>query len=201
MRQFLIIIIFSIALSASAQVSVGIRNNRFINVSYTFSKHYQATLEESVFSESLGLQYLRGYAGYFTEIGMFSIKGSAYFGSTYNRMYYSTGASAYIRLEMPFRLLIDGKFNPHYDSGYGYTTCYYGGLGAVITKNIDVMIGYTNIPEYRMPEKRFNVGFDFHVGNLRVFPKLSLNVSSNAGPKSLRPLIDFEYTFNCRKNE
>lgn len=200
MRQFLLIIIFSIALSASAQVSVGIRNNRFINVTYTFREHYQAILEESVFSESLGLQYLRGYVGYITEEGIFNIKGLAYFGSTYNRMYYSTGASAYIRLKTPFRLLIDGKFNPHYDSGYGYRTCYYGGIGAVITKDIYAMIGYTNIPEYRMPEERFSVGFDFHVGNLRVVPKLSLNVSANAGPKSLRPLIDFEYTFHCRKN-
>ena len=196
MRRFLTILTISImSVQAFAQISVGIRNNRFINIQFLYKDHYSVKLEQSVFAESFGLQYMRGYAAYRTSIKNFDLKGSAYFGATFNRLYYSTGFYADIRYR-PIRLLIfDGRLNPHYDSGYGYTTCYYGGLGFRMTKNIDILLGYTNIPEYRMPEERMNLGFDFHVKNLRVVPRLSLNVSSNSGPKSLRPIIDFEYTF------
>ncbi|MDE5848626.1 MAG: hypothetical protein K2H38_00600 [Muribaculaceae bacterium] len=184
-----------VALSSFAQISIGIRSNRFVNISYLYKDHYFARLEQSVFSEKPGLQYMRGYAGYETHISAFDLKGTAYFGSTFNRLYYSTGASVEARIRpIPF-LIVDGRFNPHYDSGFGYTSCYYGGLGACITKHIDILVGYTNIPEYRMPEKRLNMGFDFHIKNLVVRPKFSLNLSSDSGPKSLRPIIDFEYTF------
>lgn len=197
-----IILLFSIAivsLAACAQISVGIRNNRFVNVSFLYKDHYSARLEQSIFSEKFGLQYMRGYLGYKTPIGkMLELSGTAYFGATFNRFYYSTGASLEVRLR-PYRILIvDGKFNPHYDSGFGYTSCYYAGLGSYITKQIDVLIGFSNIPEYRMPEKRLSIGFDFHVKNIAVRPKLSLNLSSDAGPKSIRPIIDFEYTFPSR---
>lgn len=196
MRRILTILTIAIiAFQACAQISVGIRNNRFIDVSYLYKDHYSLKIEQSIFAESFGLQYMRGYAAYQTTLGCFDIKGSAYFGSTFNRLYYSTGASIDVRYR-PLRIFfVDGQFNPHYDSGDGYTTCYYGGLGCGLSKNIDVFIGYTNVPEYRMPEKRLNFGFDFHVNNLKVIPRLSLNLSSNAGPKSLRPLINFEYTF------
>lgn len=196
MKRLLMTLVIAMAvLPAIAQISVGIRNNRFVNVAFLYKEHYSVKLEQSVFSESLGLQYLRGYAGYQTTISHVDLKGSAYFGCTYNRMYYSAGISADVRYSPVKVLLIDARIMPHYDSGFGYTTCYYGGAGCRLTRNIDILAGYTNIPEYRMPEKRLNVGFDFHVGNLKVAPRLSLNVSSNSGPKSLRPLIDFEYSF------
>lgn len=194
-RILFILTVAMISLQAVAQISVGIRNNRFLNISYLYKDHFSATLEQSVFSESFGLQYMRGYAGYLTTYRQFRLKGSAYFGATFNRLYYSTGAIADVRF-LPHRLLIvDGRINPHYDSGFGYTTCYYGGLGCGLTKHIDVLAGFTNIPEFRMPEKRFNFGFDFHVKNLKVAPRFSLNLSSHSGPKSLRPIIDFEYIF------
>lgn len=196
MRQLLVVLTIAIiSIQAAAQISVGIRNNRFLNVAYLYETHYSVKLEQSVFAESFGLQYMRGYIAYQTTLGDLFIKGSAYFGSTFNRLYYSTGSSVDVRYR-PHRLfIIDGILNPHYDSGDGYTTCYYGGFGCGISSNIDFLIGYTNIPEYRMPENRFNFGFDFHVKNLKVIPKLSLNIARNSGPKSLRPIIDFEYTF------
>lgn len=178
-----------------AQISVGSRSNRFIYVTFMYKDHYNVRLEQSLFSEKFGLQYIRGYVGYNTSVGVLGFKGTAYFGSTFNRFYYSTGASAEVRIRPHRLLIIDGKFNPHYDSGFRYATCYYGGAGVCITKQIDILVGYTNIPEYRMPEKRLNMGFDIHVKNLTVRPRLSLNLSSNSGPKSLRPFIDFEYTF------
>ena len=196
MRRILTTLIIVItSLHALAQMSVGIRNNRFLNVGFIYKDHYSVKLEQSVFSESLGLQYMRGYAAYQTAVKDFILKGSAYFGATFNRLYYSTGFSADVRYRPHRLIIVDGRLNPHYDSGEGYTTCYYGGIGCGLSTTIDFLLGFTNIPEYRMPEKRLNIGFDFHVRNLKVVPKLTLNLSSNSGPKSLRPIIDFEYTF------
>lgn len=199
-KILLAILVTMVSFQAMSQISVGIRNNRFINVSYLYKDHYSIKLEQSVFSESFGLQYMRGYVGYQTALGDFQLKGSAYFGATFNRLYFSTGTSADVRFRPSQWLIVDARLTPHYDSGFGYTTCYYGGIGCGITKQIDILAAFTNIPEYRMPEKRFNIGFDFHVKNLKVIPRLSLNISRNSGPKSLRPLIDLEYTFQYKKD-
>lgn len=200
MRKVILFFFISIVcLNAFGQISVGIRNNRFINATFLYKDHYSARLEQSIFSEKFGYQYMRGYLGYQTTFGnVLQLFGTAYFGSTFNRFYCSTGASVHVRIH-PYRIIIlDAKINPHYDSGFGYTTCYYAGIGSYITKQIDFLIGFSNIPEYRMPEKRLSVGFDFHIKNIKVLPKLSLNLNSEDGPKSLRPIIDFEYTFHSR---
>lgn len=200
MRRLFVILLVSIGISlySTAQISVGIRDNRFVNVAFLYKKHYSVKLEQSIFAESIGLQYMRGYLGYQFNPGLFDIKGNLYFGSSFNRMYFSTGMSADIRFRLHKIFFINGCINPHYDSGYGYRTCYYGGIGFRISKNIDLLAAYSNIPEYRVPEERLNLGFDFHVKNLKVIPRLSLNVGSNSGTKTIRPLINFEYTFNNR---
>ena len=96
-RILFILTVAMISLQAYAQISVGLKNNRFVNVGYLYKDHFLARLEQSVFSESFGLQYMRGYAGYQTLAGDFSINGEAYFGATFNRLYYSTGAIAAVR--------------------------------------------------------------------------------------------------------
>ena len=86
--------------------------------------------------------------------------------------------------------------NPHYDSGYGYKTCYNAGLGVVITSDINIFGRYTTIPEYRMSEKRAHIGLDFHVKNLNVIPVLSIGTTATeSGSKNLRVLMSFNYRF------
>lgn len=199
-RLLLILTTMAISLHTVAQISVGLRNNRFVNVALLYKDSYSIKLEQSIFSENLGLQYMRGYVSYQTTISSVALKGAAYFGATFNRLYYSTGVSVDVRFRPKDRLFIDGRLNPHYDSGYGYTTCYYSGLGVGLNDHIDLFAAYTNTPEFRMPEKRLNIGVDFHVKNLKVLPRLSLNISPDSGPKSLRPIIDFEYTFQSKAN-
>lgn len=183
------------AFQASAQFGVGMRDTRFIFGDFTFLRHYEVKLEHSIFSENIAFQYLRGYASYKGDWKDLEYKGSLYFGSAYNRDYYSGGALLAARYTFFRRLIVDGKFNPHYDSGYGYKTCFYGGLGAVITKNIDVLAGYTNIPEYRKAENRIHFGFDFHVGRLSVSPALSIATQGPTNVKTMRVLAAFRYQF------
>lgn len=184
-----------ISISASAQWGVGIRNNRFVYGDFTFSKHYELKLEESVFSEGIGYQYLRGYAAYKGGIKNVAYKISGYYGSTYNRSYYSTGALMELRCRLGKYFLFDGKLNPHYDSGYGYKTCFYAGAGVAVSRTIGITAGYNTIPEYRMMEKRVHAGLDFHVKQLSVRPTLSLPVEKDNFEKNIRVLMNFDYTF------
>ncbi len=194
MKYLVLILTITISIIANAQVSVGMRDNRFVYGAYTYRSHYVVALEESVFSEGLGYQYLRGYAGYKGELKTLEYNATGYFGSTYNRSYCNAGPSA--RAKWTFRnvLILEGLLNPHYDSGDGYTTCWYAGAGARITRHIDILAGYGNQPEYRLPEYRLKAGFKFNVGALSVSPKVSIMVKKNS-ERSIRPLIDFNYNF------
>lgn len=178
-----------------AQFGVGVRDNRYIYGDFTFARHLEVKLEHSVFSEKFGYQYVRGYFGYKNGWNDLTYKTQAYFGTTYNGSYYSAGALVKGRYTLVRRLLVDAALNPHYDSDYGYKTCFSAGLGCVITKNIDILAAYTTIPEYRMSEKRVRAGFDFHVKSLSVYPELSIAVDGSSKTKSLRALMGFRYQF------
>lgn len=195
MRYLLTFLLLSIATLASAQISVGMRDNRFIYGAYTYKGHYVATLEQSVFSEKMGYQYMRGYAGYRGEAKIFNYSAVGYFGSTFNRSYWSAGAKANVNCLIKNLLILDGTLNPHYDSGDGYSTCWNAGGGFRLTRHIDLLAAYGNIPEYRMPEYRLKAGFKFHVGALSVAPRLSMMIRSGHRERSIRTLIDFNYNF------
>lgn len=188
------------SLSAYGQFGVGIRDNRFVYGDFTFCKNYEVKLEQSVFSEKIGFQYLRAYIGYKNSYKALSYKADAYFGSTYNRSYYSAGANLSARYTLFNRVIVDARLNPHYDSGAGYNTCFYAGAGVIITRHIDLLAGYSTIPEYRLSEKRIRAGFDFHVSNLSVSPMLSIDVDGASKGKTLRALVSFRYQFGSANN-
>lgn len=82
-RQLLLALTLLVGCSAFAQWSVGVRDTRYVNVSYTFHKHWSAKLEHSVYSEKFQYQYVRLYMSYKHRIGRFLISGEPYFGMTY----------------------------------------------------------------------------------------------------------------------
>ncbi len=195
MRYILTFFTLTICLVSLAQVSVGVRNNRFFYGAYCLNDHYVAALEQSVFSEDFGYQYMRGYAGYKGDIKSIKYGAYAYFGSTFNRSYYSSGLIARVQWLIKNRFILKGSLNPHYDSSAGYHTCWEGTAGVRTTSFLDIFAEYGDIPEYRIPEYRLKLGFGFHVGSLSVVPKLSLLIESGFREKSLRPIVDFNYTF------
>ncbi len=199
MKQLLRIITLSlfalISLHASAQFGAGMRDNRYVYGDYCFLNHWVIKLEQSIYSEKIGYQYLRGYFGYQNHVKEFSYKAEAYFGSPYNGDYYSTGALAEGSYSFFNRFMINAKLNPHYDSSIGYKTCFYAGAGMKLTKSIDILAGYSTIPVYRESEKRVLAGFDFHVANLSVNPQISISAGGNSKTKTLRPALGFRYQF------
>lgn len=180
---------------AYCQFGVGMRDNRYVYADYTFCRHFNVKVEQSVYAEKIGFQYLRAYAGYRNSVAGIDYGVQGYFGAAYNGSYHSGGAMAKARYKVLERIIIDASLNPHYDSEYGYNTCYSIGAGVVITKNIDIVGEYSTIPQYRMPEKRLNGGFDFHVRSLSVMPRLSIDVAGTSRFKTLRALMGFRYQF------
>lgn len=185
------------AFHAAAQISIsaGGRDNRFIYGELTYRNHWHAKLEESLFAEKIGYQYLRGYAGYTGTWRMIDYGGSLYFGSTYNRYYNSFGARIDAKVHIGRICYVNATLNPHRDSGMGYHTSFLAGGGVKLTKDIDFVAAYTTIPEYRMWEKRIRGGFDIHVSKLSVRPELSVSGSGTDKEKSIRALIGFRYDF------
>lgn len=178
-----------------AQFSVGLRDTRYIYGQYTLHQHFFGRIEQSIYSESIGYQYMRGYLGYKTHVRNWGLMANGYFGSIFNRNYHSEGAMLSAKYSFLKRLFLEGTINPHHDSGYGYKTCFnaYGGVG--IIKTLDFIAGYSTIPEYRMSEKRVRVGFDFHSGNLNVSPLVSFATTGASKANRLRVMVSFNYNF------
>lgn len=197
MKKLIIILLLLIMFSVSgtAQFSVGLRDTRYFYGQYTLHQHYFGRIEQSVYSEAISHQYMRGYLGYKTLWQNWNFEGSVYFGSTFNRNYHNEGAMLNAKYSFWKRLFISGTFNPHHDSDYGYKTCFnaYGGVN--ITNALDVIAGYSTLPEYRMSEKRVRIGVDFHTGALNVSPLVSLATTGASKTNRLRMMVSFNYNF------
>lgn len=207
MRRFIKFIVFVLILNIPyltsaeentinpSKFSVGIENNRLIFGQYTYKNHFIAKLNVSAYSEKLSYQYLRATIGYKTRLNLLNLEGNYFFGSAFNGSYYNTGVLLNAKAKFVKRLLVGATIAPWYDSGYKYTTCWNAELGCVITKHIDIKVGYTTLPEYRMSENRIIGRFDFHVKNLNVSPALSIGAKAKDGGKNIRVVLGFEYTF------
>ncbi|MDE6269558.1 MAG: hypothetical protein K2M12_01720, partial [Muribaculaceae bacterium] len=160
-----------------------------------YKDHYTAKLNVSVYSEKFGFQYARGTVGYRTKVSAVTLCGEYFFGSAFNGFYYNTGAVLSADASLGGWFLADACVAPWYDSGYGYTTCFEARIGARITEEIAVKVGYTTIPEFRMSENRILAGVDFRVSRLSVSPCLSIGTKAADGGKNIRILFDFAYRF------
>lgn len=179
----------------TSKFEVGIENTRLLYGKYIYKDHLTAKLNVSVYSEKLGYQYIRGTIGYQTKIKNFNLSGEYFFGSAFNGNYFNTAVQLKADAVFVKRLLIDARILPWYDSGFGYTTCFEARLGCKITDKIDVKVGYTTVPEYRMSEKRIIGGFDFKVSHLYVSPYISFGRNADTGGNNIRVLFGFGYQF------
>ncbi|MCU6768970.1 hypothetical protein OCV73_08445 [Barnesiella propionica] len=200
MKRIKIIIFSLIITSCTVQLqaqkhefSLGLRENQFVFFSYTLDNEWKAKIEHSVFIEKMGFQYIRATVGYGRQIKNFNVSLDPYFGVTYNRSFYNAGASLSVGYEPWKKIAVTGVFNPHYDSGLKYNTCYSLGLIGNVYKAISVVAEYTNIPEYRQTEDRVRAGLLFKVPHLYVKPVVSVPVKGNH--KAVRILTSFGYTF------
>ncbi len=182
-------------LAAQAQISAGIRDTRYVYGEYVMKQGYLLRLEQSVYAEKLGFQYLRAYAGYRGRLGIVSYEGVGFFGSAYNGSYYSCGAAIHGGCPVAGKLFTEDALEFLYDSGYGYKTCFRLGLGWQLNEDIDILCGYSTIPEYRKSQDRLLAGFRFHTGPLSVRPEISIGLNKAEKLRSIRMLMSMKYEF------
>lgn len=190
---FLLLAILAADISASAQFSIGLRDNRFVNVAYKLHGTWDFKLEHSIFSEKPGYQYIRAYAGYGRAFGIVRLQATPYFGTTYNGSFYNLGAKAEGKVAIGSRVNVSAAANPHYDSQTGFKMCFSAGASVGIIKELGIFAGYSTIPEYRISEERIRAGLMFRVKGLWAAPSLSIPAK---GPfKQFRVLTSLGYTF------
>lgn len=195
MKKILVLILFvSIYAVGFAQWSIGMRDNRYGNVAYELDDKWEFKIEHSIFSEKLQFQYVRTNVGYKQSLKKFTFWGSIYGGIVYSGDFYNAGLNVKAEYKPIDRFKIEAAINPHYDSGYDYTTCYQGGLWFNAYKALSIVASVSNIPEYRDAEDRAYLGFSFDVGPLWVSPRISIPIEDSS-VKSMRVLTSVKYEF------
>ena len=179
----------------TSHFAVGIDNTRLIYGKYSYKDHLSAKLNISVYSEKISFQYIRATVGYRTSIKRLNLEAAYFWGNAFNASYYNTGAFITADIVLIRRLLLDATLAPWYDSNFGYTTCWEGKIGCKITDHINLKLGFTSIPEYRMSENRGIACVDFHVSKLYVTPYLTAGLKASDGGKNIRIGFRFGYQF------
>ena len=183
-----------VGVSCYAQWSIGLRDNNYVNVAYELNKKWEFKLEHSVFAEKIPYQYIRVNAGYKQQVSKFEFLGFVYGGTIYNGDFYNAGAKIGAEYTPINRFKINAAINPHYDSGYDYSTCYQGGVWFNAYKALSIVASVSNIPEYRKAEDRVYLGLSFEVGPLWVSPRVSIPIEDSS-IKSMRLLTSVKYKF------
>ncbi len=195
MRRILFLLLAAFATAAAAQVSIGIRDNRYAAIEYAFKDRFHVALEQSVYSEKLPFQYTRAYFGYSLPLAPnLKVTASPYFGMAWNNNYRNLGLLGSVHFK-PCRFGVYGTINPHYDSTFKYKTMFRAGAEFSITNQIDLSADYSTIPVYRQEEKLVRIGVGFKVKNLSARPVFAIPVAGNGKYKSVQILMSCKYTF------
>lgn len=197
---FLWVILMVNSISVSAQISVGMRETKYVNVAYTLNDKYLFKIEHSIFVSKFKQQYIRTYVGYkhlFSD--KWSISTIPYFGITYSSSYYNLGCIMNVKYDISKWLSLQANINPHYDTFYKSEICFANNIKIYLNKYIYFFGEYTTIPEYRESEKRCRTGLIFHMGipgtktELSVLPMLSIPIENKI--KTLRIQTNMNFTF------
>lgn len=189
-----IILLFMFSQYAHSQIKIGLRDNQYGQLGYTWKSFWKIMLEHSIFSQKLNTQYIRFSLSYIRQWKDLGLEIYPYYGTLYNGDFYNTGLALNLQWQFIKKISIEGVINPHYDIGFGYNTCFMSGTNIYLYKNISFVAQYSTIPEYRMKEGRFRTGVYIAVGGLTVMPLLSIPIDDHSG-KHIRLLMGFEYEF------
>lgn len=191
MKKFIAVLILLLAQSLMAQIYLGLRDNRYAGIGYVFSSKYDLKIEQSMYPEKLGFQYVRLNANANFSAADLMLSYKLYYGLLYNRDYHDVGGNFRIGYNFIKRLNVYADVNPHYDSGYDYKTNYGFGLKAKVYKGAGFVVGYSTIPEYRQSEKRIRAGLIFEENTLSVSPVISLPAEKDL--TTMRVLVSIDY--------
>ena len=203
MRIFTLLILctfFSYTPLQAQNASLNFRDSRFLQFRYRFAHHFALAFEHSLYSDKPANQYFRFYGGAQANLTKrFSLSAEAYFGSIYRDTYQNSGAfltASYVF--GPERFILQATFNPHYDTTFYYESCYSFLLRWRASRVVGLFGQFTNIPEYRQPERRIRTGFSLSLtqppyGTLAATPLISIPIDGRY--EQIRLHINLAYQF------
>ena len=161
--------------TSNIDVFLGMRNNRYAFLGVDWNKRFGMAVENSVLVQKVGLQYVRVAPFYHRELPYgLDVSYAIYAGSRYDREFYDFGSRLGATFKVhPRFLLLDGVFQPFYDSDMGRNVGYLFEIKSFLLPEVALFANYKNLPEYRALERRVSVGLLFSVSNLAVKPELS----------------------------
>jgi hypothetical protein len=178
----------------SAQnISIGMRDNQYVNVQYIFKSGLLSELENSVFTTKFKHQHICAHIGYRQYLKYLEGDIRAYYGTAYNNSYDDYGMMVSLKKDFSRKMGIELVLNPHKDSDYGYTSCYKVSIHQYIFKEIAIELISSNIPEHREALNRIKAGLILNSRNLCVRPQVSIPTEGHI--KNVRVLVSFNYQF------
>ena len=179
---------------AMSQLSLNLRDSKYVGVSYLLNNGFGLSLEHSVFSQEISTQYVRGNLLFDKSLGSIDYKIATYYGMPYDAAYYNFGTDLSGEFPLNRTVKVFIGLNPHYDSFFKYKTCFDAGANFHLHKDVGIMASYSTKPEFRQNEKRIKVGLMLKVQNLSVYPYLSIPLEGAI--KSFRLLVNLNYVFD-----
>lgn len=178
---------------ATKSIYVGLRNNEYVSIGFQASS-WSVGLENTLWAHSLKEQYIRATGGYRQDTGLWGVHFSAdaFAGVNYAGRYWDGSVKAALDKSLG-RVCFGAGVMALYDSELGYNTCYTVHAACRIIQEASLVLDFTNIPEYRMPEHRIVPGLLFRARKLWVRPELSIPLNDNI--QFTRVLLSFRYDF------
>jgi len=183
----------------SQQVQLGIRDNSFAYLGYIHPAGMYINYENTMFVKSFNDQSSGIYIGknWENKSKTITLTGEVYSAAGWNMSYYNVGLKSIVNYKIAKPIDISAGAMYYYDSSIGSELCYKGEIKGYLLKGIKIIAGVTNMPVYRVTEKRACLGALFESGNLSVNPYISFPLDDSL--LYTRLLMSFKYKINIAK--
>ncbi len=197
LKACMVVCMVATPISALSSWEVGMHNTRYLFGKLIVKDRLVIGLRQSVFSQDLKFQQTGVSVGWRGEVAAMRLEYDAEcFGATeWNGGYQVMWTNLSVRVSPLWRFSAEGSIQCNYDTGYGYDTCFSGGVGYSFSGSIEGRLSYTTIPELRQSERRVRLGVRIRSGSLWVYPLISLPVKGYDTLQNLRILVGFGYRF------
>lgn len=176
MKMCMRLILFLIGVSfANTEFFFGMPNTRNaflgleINDAFGLYVKHSVLINDPDMGINMKQQYVR-IGSFYQWYGGDYIRGRywAYGGMKYDQSYWDFGTRAFVAMGPSLGMNLEVMLQPFYDSEMGNFLGYLIRARTPTVKKTNVFLGYKNIPEYRMVERRLSAGFSITKDDLIV---------------------------------
>ncbi len=202
MKSCVRLILFLVGLSfASTEFFVGMPNTRNIILGLEFNEKIGVYVKHSILMNdpdmliNLKQQYIR-IGSFYQWYGGRYLKGLywIYGGVKYDQSFWDLGTRAFVVVGLDQGINLEMMLQPFYDSEMGNFLGYLVRMRTPAVKGTSFVLGFKNVPEYRMVERRLSAGFSIAKDDLIVDCEISSPTSWKT--QFTRVSVGFIYKFD-----